>query len=235
MAAAARVAGTRRSSSCWQQGLRDRGRSRHRLRSAHRRPRRALHRRSPRPRGGRGAGRRPRWQRSTPRRRCRPRPPTRRWSTGSPPTLGTASHVGVVVTDRFTGDVLGAHLPDQPRTPASTVKVLTALAAGHRAGTRGVAAGASVVQARTRGPARARRRGRHDAGRRRRRPAGGQRSGRPRRTSRLHSRAVPAPRRDDDGLAGHRRLAVHGPRGASRAGTPPTSRPGSRPPWPRSR
>lgn len=43
--------------------------------------------------------------------------------------LGKASHVGVVVTDRLTGDVLGSHLPDEGRTPASTAKLVTAIAA----------------------------------------------------------------------------------------------------------
>ncbi|MDM7830431.1 D-alanyl-D-alanine carboxypeptidase/D-alanyl-D-alanine endopeptidase [Cellulomonas edaphi] len=43
--------------------------------------------------------------------------------------LGTPSHVGVVVTDRLTGDLLGAHLPDRGRTPASTAKLVTAVAA----------------------------------------------------------------------------------------------------------
>jgi serine-type D-Ala-D-Ala carboxypeptidase/endopeptidase (penicillin-binding protein 4) len=43
--------------------------------------------------------------------------------------LGTPSRVGVVVADRLTGDVLGSHLPDDGRTPASTAKLVTAVAA----------------------------------------------------------------------------------------------------------
>jgi len=43
--------------------------------------------------------------------------------------LGKASHVGVVVTDRLTGDVLGSHLATEGRTPASTAKLVTAIAA----------------------------------------------------------------------------------------------------------
>ncbi|KRD45533.1 D-alanyl-D-alanine carboxypeptidase [Cellulomonas sp. Root930] len=43
------------------------------------------------------------------------------------PRMGTS--VGVVVADQLTGDVLGAHLPDAGRTPASTAKLVTAIAA----------------------------------------------------------------------------------------------------------
>ncbi|MEN0127929.1 MAG: D-alanyl-D-alanine carboxypeptidase/D-alanyl-D-alanine-endopeptidase [Brevundimonas sp.] len=43
--------------------------------------------------------------------------------------LGTPSRVGVVVADQLTGDVLGTHLPDAGRTPASTAKLVTAVAA----------------------------------------------------------------------------------------------------------
>ena len=37
--------------------------------------------------------------------------------------------VGVVVADQLTGEVLGAHLPEAGRTPASTAKLVTAVAA----------------------------------------------------------------------------------------------------------
>lgn len=37
--------------------------------------------------------------------------------------------VGAVVADELTGEVLAAHAPDQPRTPASTAKLVTAVAA----------------------------------------------------------------------------------------------------------
>ena len=43
------------------------------------------------------------------------------------PALGPTA--GVVVADRLTGEVLATHLPDDPRVPASTAKLLTAAAA----------------------------------------------------------------------------------------------------------
>ncbi|KQT02593.1 D-alanyl-D-alanine carboxypeptidase/D-alanyl-D-alanine endopeptidase [Cellulomonas sp. Leaf395] len=43
------------------------------------------------------------------------------------PRMGAS--VGVVVADQLTGDVLGAHLPADGRTPASTAKLVTAVAA----------------------------------------------------------------------------------------------------------
>ncbi|WP_307490691.1 D-alanyl-D-alanine carboxypeptidase/D-alanyl-D-alanine-endopeptidase [Cellulomonas humilata] len=43
------------------------------------------------------------------------------------PRMGAS--VGVVVADQLTGDVLGAHLPEDGRTPASTAKLVTAVAA----------------------------------------------------------------------------------------------------------
>jgi len=43
------------------------------------------------------------------------------------PRIGAS--VGVVVADQLTGDVLGAHLPEDGRTPASTAKLVTAVAA----------------------------------------------------------------------------------------------------------
>jgi len=43
------------------------------------------------------------------------------------PRMG--SSVGVLVADQLSGDVLGAHLPEDGRTPASTAKLVTALAA----------------------------------------------------------------------------------------------------------
>lgn len=43
------------------------------------------------------------------------------------PRMGPS--VGVVVADQLTGDVLGAHLPSDGRTPASTAKLVTAVAA----------------------------------------------------------------------------------------------------------
>jgi len=43
------------------------------------------------------------------------------------PRLGPS--VGVVVADQLTGEVVGAHLPDDGRTPASTAKLVTAVAA----------------------------------------------------------------------------------------------------------
>ncbi|NUU18838.1 D-alanyl-D-alanine carboxypeptidase/D-alanyl-D-alanine-endopeptidase [Cellulomonas humilata] len=43
------------------------------------------------------------------------------------PRMGPS--VGVVVADQLTGDVLGAHLPEAGRTPASTAKLVTAIAA----------------------------------------------------------------------------------------------------------
>ncbi|MBO3100800.1 D-alanyl-D-alanine carboxypeptidase/D-alanyl-D-alanine endopeptidase [Cellulomonas fengjieae] len=43
------------------------------------------------------------------------------------PRMGPS--VGVVVADQLTGDVLGAHLPAEGRTPASTAKLVTAVAA----------------------------------------------------------------------------------------------------------
>lgn len=42
--------------------------------------------------------------------------------------LGGARGVGILVTDTLTGAVLGEHRPDEPRVPASTVKILTAVA-----------------------------------------------------------------------------------------------------------
>src|SRR4051812_19625290 len=43
------------------------------------------------------------------------------------PRMGTS--VGVVVADQLTGDVLAGHVPEQGRTPASTAKLVTAIAA----------------------------------------------------------------------------------------------------------
>ncbi|GCE76897.1 D-alanyl-D-alanine carboxypeptidase/D-alanyl-D-alanine endopeptidase [Cellulomonas biazotea] len=43
------------------------------------------------------------------------------------PRMGAS--VGVVVADQLTGEVLASHLPDQGRTPASTAKLVTAVAA----------------------------------------------------------------------------------------------------------
>ena len=43
------------------------------------------------------------------------------------PRMGPS--VGVLVADQLSGDVLGAHLPEDGRTPASTAKLVTALAA----------------------------------------------------------------------------------------------------------
>ena len=43
------------------------------------------------------------------------------------PRMG--SSVGVIVQDQLTGDVLAGHLPDDGRTPASTAKLVTAVAA----------------------------------------------------------------------------------------------------------
>ncbi|MGY4643921.1 D-alanyl-D-alanine carboxypeptidase/D-alanyl-D-alanine endopeptidase [Cellulomonas sp. URHB0016] len=43
------------------------------------------------------------------------------------PRLGTS--VGVVVADQVTGEVVASHVPDQGRTPASTAKLVTAVAA----------------------------------------------------------------------------------------------------------
>lgn len=43
------------------------------------------------------------------------------------PRMGAS--VGVVVADQLTGDVLGSHLPEAGRTPASTAKLVTAIAA----------------------------------------------------------------------------------------------------------
>ncbi|MBD8059392.1 D-alanyl-D-alanine carboxypeptidase/D-alanyl-D-alanine-endopeptidase [Cellulomonas sp. JH27-2] len=43
--------------------------------------------------------------------------------------LGSAKHVGIVVSDQLTGDVLGSHLPDDGRTPASNAKLVTAVGA----------------------------------------------------------------------------------------------------------
>ncbi|WP_029291459.1 D-alanyl-D-alanine carboxypeptidase/D-alanyl-D-alanine-endopeptidase [Cellulomonas sp. HZM] len=43
--------------------------------------------------------------------------------------LGEPAHVGVVVQDQLTGEVLAQHLPDEGRTPASTAKLTTAVAA----------------------------------------------------------------------------------------------------------
>lgn len=42
--------------------------------------------------------------------------------------LGGEGGVGILVTDVATGTVLGQHLPERPRVPASTVKILTAVA-----------------------------------------------------------------------------------------------------------
>ncbi|NKY40610.1 D-alanyl-D-alanine carboxypeptidase [Cellulomonas septica] len=52
------------------------------------------------------------------------------------PRLGPS--VGVVVADQLTGEVLASHLPDQGRTPASTAKLVTAVAALDALGATGV-------------------------------------------------------------------------------------------------
>jgi len=53
---------------------------------------------------------------------------------GTPAPAGTRPPVGVVVVDDLTGETLAEHLPDEGRTPASTAKLATAVAALDRLG-----------------------------------------------------------------------------------------------------
>src|SRR5690606_27514002 len=48
--------------------------------------------------------------------------------------LGKPADVSIIVTDVETGTVLGEHQPDEARVPASTVKLLTAIAALEQVG-----------------------------------------------------------------------------------------------------